>query len=177
MSFLRRVKTGRVVTVVAATLALVGAVVFSIARIPSGVAQEETLPQAKATYAGAKQCAACHFPQFRTWRDTAHQEAFKILPAKYHNDADCLKCHAPGAAEAAAGGGAINPELAGVTCEGCHGPGSEHARLAQQAITVDISPETERAIRESAQTVVAAHTCVQCHVTRAHRAHPEYDKE
>lgn len=173
MGVLRRMKTGRVVTVVAATLALVGAAVFSIARTPSGVAQEDVLPQPKATYVGAKQCAACHFPQFRTWRDTAHQKAFDILPTKYHNDPDCLKCHAPGAG----GDGAINPNLAGVTCEGCHGPGSTHAKLAQEAITLDISPATENAIRQSAQTINAAHTCVECHVTRAHGAHPAYDKQ
>ena len=35
------------------------------------------------TYVGTKECAACHFEQFMTWRTTPHAKGFEILPAKY----------------------------------------------------------------------------------------------
>ena len=84
------------------------------------------------TYIGTQKCAACHFEQFTAWKQTKHAKAFEILPAKYRNDAECLKCHSTGFGEPTGFKDATSTSLAGTTCEACHGPGSKHAEVTKQ---------------------------------------------
>jgi hypothetical protein len=125
---------------------------------------------------GTLKCAACHFQQFRTWRESKHAHAFDILPAKYRADATCLKCHATGYGHATGYKGAATPNLAQVSCEACHGPGSEHAEMALGFLEKEITTADEARIR-GAIVKMLPNACMECHVTAAHKPHPPYDKE
>jgi len=92
-------------------------------------AEEAKTSAARAPFAGAAACGACHAAEHEQWRGTGHARAFDVLHAqKRERDLACLTCHVTGAGEE---GGFRDPEaspqLVGVTCESCHGPGAEHA--------------------------------------------------
>ena len=82
------------------TISLLGAIVLSTL-VREKIAAQEPLaePPQGQTYVGTKECAACHFEQFMTWRATPHAKAFDIMPEKYRADASCLKCHSTGFGE------------------------------------------------------------------------------
>jgi hypothetical protein len=127
-------------------------------------------------HVGTLKCAACHFQQYRVWRDSRHARAFDILPAKYKQDASCLKCHTTGYGQATGYKGEATANLAQVSCEACHGPGSEHAQTAIGFLEKEITPAGEQQIRNSIEMLLS-NVCLDCHVTAAHKPHPPYDKE
>ena len=91
------------VGVVAIAVALLY-ILWTLGSRPEAMAQDTSLkplekPPEGQTYTGSKQCAACHFDQYLVWRKTKHAKAFDILPAKYRDDANCLKCHTTGFGE------------------------------------------------------------------------------
>ena len=176
MATLWRDRRGRTALSFASGMIFVIAALLAAGRLPSGVAQDAVTAQPDQQYIGTRQCAACHFPQFRSWRGTTHQKAFEILPAKYRADAECLKCHATGAGSPSGFKDESMVDLAGVSCEACHGPGSEHAKIAQQAMLEELTPQIEQQIRDSTHRL-EGNVCIQCHVTRAHKEHPAFDKE
>ena len=134
-------------------------------------------PPAGQTYVGSKECASCHFDQFLTWRETKHAKGFDVLPAKYQDDKSCLKCHTTGHGEA---GGfeskAKTPGLVGASCESCHGPGSKHAEIAKSFGKKKLAKDEEAYVRSTIYLMQPKNVCVQCHLSRAHKKHPPYDK-
>jgi hypothetical protein len=128
------------------------------------------------TFIGSKQCAACHFDQFLDWKQTKHAKAFDILPAKYKTDASCLKCHTTGHGEESGYVDKTTPDLAGTTCESCHGPGSKHGEIAKSFGDKKLSEQEELYVRSTIYKMQPKNVCVDCHLTRAHKKHPDYDK-
>jgi hypothetical protein len=133
-------------------------------------------PPANQTYIGAKQCSACHFDQYLTWRQTKHAKGFEILPAKYKADASCLKCHSTAFGEATGFQGAKTPDLAGTSCEACHGPGSKHAEIAKGFGTKKLSKEEDAYVRSTTHKIRPGNACAVCHLAQGHKQHPPYDK-
>jgi mono/diheme cytochrome c family protein len=146
---------------------------------PPAVAVSDVKPPADQTYIGVKQCSACHFKQFMTWKKSKHAtESFAKLPAKYKTDASCLACHSTGYG-AATGfkDEASTPNLAGTTCEACHGPGSKHQEIAKKYANAKLTPEQEKEVRGSTYKVLPHNVCASCHASLGHKPHPTYDKE
>jgi hypothetical protein len=142
-----------------------------------GAPQPLAEPPKDQTYTGAKQCAACHFDQFLTWRQTKHAKGFEILPANYKADASCLKCHSTG--HGAATGFktlAATPELVGTSCEACHGPGSKHGEIAKGFGTKKLTPEEQAYVRSTIHKVLPGNACTTCHLPQGHKKHPPYTK-
>ena len=131
-----------------------------------------------ATYVGTTKCAPCHFSQFAQWKQDSHAKAFEILPAKYKQDASCLKCHTTGYGEPSGYHDETTLGLAGTTCEACHGPGSDHVTVAQKFVEVEITPAGEEQLRASIAKVKPDNACVHCHLNKAHRdPHPPFDQD
>ncbi len=159
---------------------LVGGVVLSIRK--SSLAAEETpkplekVPAGQ-TYVGTKVCGSCHFDQLVDWKKTKHAKGFEMLPAKYQSDKACLKCHTTGFGEES-GFTTLEktPDLVGASCESCHGPGSKHSEIAKKYSEKKPTKEEELYIRSTIHKMQPRNVCVDCHLTRAHKKHPDYDK-
>ncbi len=135
--------------------------------------QAEPAPPADQQYTGAKQCASCHFDQFMKWKSTKHAKTFDLLPAKYQADKTCLQCHTTGfGTPTGFQTAAASAELKGTTCEACHGPGSKHAEIAKQFANQKLSPEQEKAVRDSIWKVQPKNVCIGCHVLQGHHDNP-----
>ena len=149
----------------------------ALVRQPTIAQQPLPQPPEGQTYVGTKECAACHFEQFMAWRSTPHAKAFEILPAKYHTDGTCLKCHTTGHGQPT---GFKNiketPNLAGNSCEGCHGPGSKHAEVAKSFGQKKLSEQEQAHVRSTIHLMLPKNVCVECHLATKHQAHPKYDK-
>jgi hypothetical protein len=129
------------------------------------------------TFMGAKNCSSCHLDQFLDWRETKHAKGFEILPAKYREDASCLKCHTTGFGEATGFKTmATTPQLAGASCESCHGPGSKHGEIAKSFGQKKLSKDEELYVRSTIHRMQPKNVCVDCHLTRAHKKHPPFQK-
>jgi hypothetical protein len=134
-------------------------------------------PPAGQTFIGSKECASCHFDQFLSWRDTKHAKAFDMLPAKYQDDKTCLKCHTTGHGEASGFvSKAQTPALVGASCESCHGPGSKHAEIAKSYGKKKLAKDEEEYVRSTIHLMQPKNVCVDCHLSRAHKKHPTYEK-
>lgn len=138
-------------------------------------AQEETgigtvSPHGEGQYVGLTKCAACHFDQYKDWKGSEHNRAFDILPMKYRTDASCLECHTTAIATD------TTAHQFGVSCESCHGPGGEHAKYALRFVNEVITEEGLKELRDKIQRIDMLQ-CVKCHVSKAHKKHPPYDRE
>jgi hypothetical protein len=156
---------------------LLGIVAITTLVRETSVAQQPLAkPPEGQTYVGTKECAACHFEQFMTWRNTRHAKAFEQLPEKYRADQVCLGCHSTGHGQPT-GFKSIKetPNLAGNTCEGCHGPGSKHSEVAKSFGQKKLS-EQEQAYVRSTIHLVKADGCIKCHLVIGHKEHPKFDK-
>jgi hypothetical protein len=145
---------------------------------PPATAQQPEPPAPEGqTFVGTKDCAACHFEQFMAWRQTPHAKAFEIMPAKYHTDASCLKCHATGHGTPS---GFVSlqqtPNLVGNSCEGCHGPGSKHSEVAKSFGQKQLTPAELAQVRDTIYKVHPKNACAECHLSASHKPHPPYDK-
>jgi hypothetical protein len=130
------------------------------------------------TYVGVKNCAACHLDQYLDWRGTKHAKGFDILPARYRTDASCLKCHTTGYGEPTGFKSvAATPNLVGTSCEACHGPGSKHAEIAKSYATKKLTDAEKAYVQSTIYKIQPKNVCIDCHVTRAHKKHPEFVKE
>lgn len=128
-------------------------------------------------FVGAKECSSCHFDQFLTWRETKHAKGFDVLPAKYHDDKSCLKCHTTGHGhDTGFVSKAKTPGLVGASCESCHGPGSKHVEIAKGFGKKKLSKDEEAYVRSTIHLMQPKNVCVDCHLSRAHKKHPEYEK-
>ena len=127
-------------------------------------------PADEAAYVGTSKCAPCHFAQFQQWKLDSHAKAFEILPAKYKQDAGCLKCHTTGYGTPSGYQGESTPGLAGTTCEACHGPGSDHVSIAQRLAEAEVDAAGEQQLRDSIQKVRSDNACVHCHLNKRTRA-------
>jgi hypothetical protein len=136
----------------------------------------ETPPEDQ-EYMGTKQCAACHFDQFMEFRKTKHAKAFEILPEKYREDASCLECHTTGFGEPTGYKDSSTPDLAGTSCEACHGPGSKHGEIAKQFANKTLTEEESVYVRSTIHLMLPDNSCVACHKSKGHIAHPPFDKE
>ena len=134
-------------------------------------------PPEDQTYIGVKKCAACHFDQFLDWKTTKHAKAFDILPAKYKTNADCLNCHTTGHGTDSGYKGKDTPDLVGASCESCHGPGSKHGEIAKTFGDKKLTEEEQLYVRSTIYKMQPKNVCVDCHLTRAHKKHPDYDKK
>jgi hypothetical protein len=164
-----------------ATSLLSGACVLLVAAMAGAQQQAgpEPTPPANQTYIGVQKCASCHFDKYQDWRkqQEKHAKAFEILPAKYQEDASCLKCHTTGFGEASGFHTAADRSLAGITCESCHGPGSAHADIAKPfANKKGLPPEQDKIVRDSIYKMLPQNVCVTCHSARSHKKHPDYEK-
>lgn len=177
MSALWRSRNGRTIVATLLGISLVVLAIVSLAKPEAGLAEEASTPPPDQQYVGTKKCTACHFPQFRTWKKDEHSKAFEILPAKYREDADCLKCHTTGFGTPTGYKDASMKHLAGVSCEACHGPGSEHAKLALAFVEEEITPEAEQIVRDSIHRIQPGNICITCHEAKRHKAHAKFDKE
>ena len=157
-------------------------VVMVVACACSGVSQAQqvtgqqvtgansVLPHENGEYVGLTKCAACHFDQYKDWKGSEHNRAFEILPLKYRTDATCLECHTTGLATD------TTTQQFGVSCESCHGPGEEHSKLALRFVNEIITEEGLTTLRGKIQRLDMLQ-CVKCHVSKAHKKHPPYDRE
>jgi hypothetical protein len=136
----------------------------------------ETPPEDQ-EYMGTKQCAACHFDQFMEFRKTKHAKAFEILPEKYREDASCLECHTTGFGEPTGYKDSSTPDLAGTSCEACHGPGSKHGEISKQFANKTLTEEESVYVRSTIHLMLPDNSCVACHKSKGHIAHPPFDKE
>lgn len=134
-------------------------------------------PPEDQTYIGTKQCSACHFDQFMTYRETKHSKAFEILPAKYKKDASCLECHTTGFGKPGGYKDETSVGLEGTACEACHGPGSKHAEIAKEYANKKLSDEESAYVKSSIYKITPGNACVKCHQSKAHKPHPPFDKE
>jgi hypothetical protein len=167
------------------TIGLFAAIVLSTMTPGPSEAQQPATQQAGAepaapegqTYVGTKECAACHFEQFMAWRQTPHAKAFEIMPAKYHTDASCLKCHATGhGTPSGFTSMQQTPNLAGNSCEGCHGPGSKHSEVAKSFGQKKLTPEEQQQVRDTIYMMLPTNVCAECHLSAGHKKHPPFDK-
>ena len=127
---------------------------------------------------GINSCAACHFRQYRDWQSTPHGNAYKILPQKYKDDAECLECHVSKTRETAPGNSVAPAHALGVSCESCHGPGADHANYALSFVGRDqLFSESELKLLRSKIQKLALDQCVRCHTSKAHKPHPPFDRE
>jgi mono/diheme cytochrome c family protein len=148
-----------------------------IARTQEPKQKDVELPQAKeAEYVGMTKCAACHFDQYKEWKTSAHGKAFDILPTKYRQDAECLKCHTTRYDNPSGFKNPSNASLAGVSCEACHGPGSEHAKNALRLVDEGITEAALKQLRTSIQRL-AVDQCIKCHISKAHKMHPPFVRD
>lgn len=140
---------------------------------PEGETPEPAPPTGQ-SYTGAKKCSSCHFEQYMTWRKTKHAKTFELLPAEYQTNAECLKCHTTGYGQPTGfTDAASSPNLLGTTCETCHGPGSKHEEVClQYAKKKKLSPEEEKAARDSIWLVQPKNVCIGCHVVQGHKKNP-----
>lgn len=140
----------------------------------SGPAWGQELPgpahAQNATFVALAKCAACHFEQYKDWKDSRHHRAFDILPLKYRNDASCLKCHTTGSPDDA------ESHQFGVSCQACHGPGQEHSNFALQSANQLLTDEGLTTLRSKIQRL-DMRQCVNCHVSKAHKKHPAFDRD
>jgi hypothetical protein len=143
--------------------------------------QQPELPvpdsESEADYVGLTKCAACHFAQYKDWKPSAHGRAHEILPAKYKKDEKCLECHATGVGHPASSDEAAATNLQGVSCEACHGPGGRHARYALTFVGQgrELTDESLKVLRSMIERM-SMEQCIRCHVTKAHKPHPEFDR-
>ena len=169
-----------VTTMGTACIAIVATVLMSMGStsLPGAEAEPpagpEAAPPANQQYTGSKRCASCHFEQYMTWKTTNHAKAFEDLTPKYQKDPKCLKCHTTGFGEPSGyKDQATTAVLAGVTCESCHGPGSEHEKIAQPFAKVKtLTPEQEKAVKDSIWLMLPKNVCVECHVVQGHKENP-----
>ena len=164
---------------VSAAMVVVSIVAMSAAgSAPQNAPKQDADPRKDQTYVGTQKCAACHFEQFTIWKQTKHAKAFEILPAKYRQDADCLKCHSTGFGQPTGYKDASTASLAGTSCEACHGPGNKHAEVCKQfAKKKKLSEEEDRLARGSTYRMLPTNVCVTCHADKGHKPHPKYDKD
>jgi hypothetical protein len=129
------------------------------------------------TYVGSKVCASCHLEQYSVWKQTKHAKGFEILPAKYRADESCLKCHSTGHGEKS-GFVSIDatPALQGTSCEACHTAGSKHAEIAKSFGNKKLGKDEEAYVRSSIYKLRPKNACIECHIDKAHKKHPPYDK-
>lgn len=173
--------SGRNVVVLAGLLILalstIGPIRTNQAEEAESTNPAEPAPPSGQSFIGSKNCSACHFDQFLIWRKDKHAKAFDILPAKYKNDASCLKCHTTGYGEPGGYAKAADTHLAGISCEACHGPGSKHAEICKPFANVSkLSPEQEKQARDSIYKMLPQNACLSCHTSKGHKQHPKYDK-
>lgn len=175
------VRSGRVrfgILVLLGLAFILGNVVNALRSGTSATAQEPLAePPADQTYIGTKQCAACHLNQYLAWKKTKHSKAFEILPAKYKTDSTCLKCHTTGHGQPTGYKDATTAALEGTSCEACHGPGSKHGEIAKTFAGKKLTDEQEKYVRSTIPLVLPGNACIECHLTKAHKKHPPYDKE
>lgn len=175
----RRMLAAGATALVALGVLLASSMAPCLTSVTSRVQAEDQVAEAPAShpaYTGLTKCAACHFQQYRDWQTTPHGKAYEILPAKYKNDAECLKCHTTPVAT-----GAANPDAAaqlGVSCESCHGPGDDHASFALSFVSQNrvFSEEDLKKLRSKIQRL-ALDQCIKCHTSKAHKPHPKYDPD
>jgi hypothetical protein len=166
--------------VAAIFIVFVGLVINANSQPPSKEEGPEPAPPTGQTYIGSKACSACHFKQYTSWKKTKHaKEAWESVPAKYQADPECLKCHATGYGQPSGFTDAKStPNLIGTTCEACHGPGSEHEKACKPFLNKKtLSPDEEKAARDSIYKVMPKNVCVACHSIQGHVEHPKYDKK
>ncbi len=129
-------------------------------------------------YIGVKQCSACHFKEYMTWKKSKHFKAFTDVPAKYYSDASCMKCHITAYGVAGGYKGASTPDLLGVTCEVCHGPGAKHAAAAKQFTDKKVLTDADKKLVDADIQRCVTNVCLTCHTEPAgHKEHPKYDKQ
>ena len=162
---------------VSANLLAVAVGITILACLPSGVSQAQqgsgaslVTPHEGGEYVGLTKCAACHFDQYKDWKGSEHNRAFEILPLKYRTDASCLECHTTGLATD------VTSQQFGVSCESCHGPGGEHSKYALRFVNEIITEEGLTLLRGKIQRLDMIQ-CVKCHVSKAHKKHPPFDRE
>ncbi len=147
-----------------------GKMAHAVPLVPSVAPQGE--------YIGVKQCSACHFKEYMTWKKTKHSKAFTDVPAKYYSDASCLKCHITAYGVPGGYKGASTPDLLGVTCEVCHGPGAKHAVAAKQFTDKKVLTDADKKLVNADIQRCVTNVCLTCHTEPAgHKEHPKYDKQ
>ena len=141
--------------------------------IPAPQAEVKPKPE---DYVGMTKCAACHFKEYQTWKNSAHARAASQVPAKYRNNAECMGCHASYHHQARAD--QPNLQLTGVGCEDCHGPGRDHAEFALSFIDqkTELNEATITLLRSKIDRT-SLKQCIRCHLSQAHKEHPKFDRD
>lgn len=151
--------------------------------VDSAATAAEPLPAPQASskpnsndFVGLTKCAACHFKEYQTWKTSAHAKTASYLPVKYRNNDECMGCHS-----GYHGSGRPDPanaQLTGVACENCHGPGRQHADFALSLMNQKAEPNDETLTQlRSKIDRTSLSQCIRCHLSQAHKKHPEYDRD
>ncbi len=128
-------------------------------------------PHEAGDYVGLTKCAACHFDQYKDWKGSEHNRAFEILPLKYRNDASCLECHTTGSMPPTPLRNSLASPANRVMV-----PVSEHSKFALRFVNEIITEEGLTTLRGKIQRLDMVQ-CVKCHVSKAHKKHPPFDRE
>jgi hypothetical protein len=150
---------------------------YTVALLLTGLAN--AAPPENQTYVGTKECAACHFEQYMTWKKSKHALSFETLPPEYKANEKCLKCHTTGFG-AATGfkDPAATPNLTGISCEQCHGPGSEHVKVCKPLTDKKTLSDAEKAAAKgSTWRTLPKNVCTECHMAVLHKAHEPFEKK
>jgi hypothetical protein len=139
---------------------------------------DPTDSQVEGGYVGMTKCAACHYAQFKDWKETSHGKAFEILPTKYRDDSSCLECHTTGHGEVSSSEDASSAATTGVSCEACHGPGGAHTRYGLTFVGQgrELTDESLGVLRSKIQRT-ALDRCLKCHAASGHKPHPKFDRD
>lgn len=139
---------------------------------------EAPAPISEQSYTGTDRCVECHRPQVQTWAKTKHAQSYSTLPAKYQQDASCLKCHVTAYGESGGYVAGTDKDLVEVGCESCHGPGALHENAALRFRFSTTTEEEKKLEKELKATIVRTPTesvCASCHITQGHETHPAYE--
>lgn len=156
------------------------------AEAPAAPAAEAPAPPAAAAapaapvqqgYVGTSKCLICHRPQTNTYSETKHAKAFANMPEKYHNDPQCLKCHATGFGQPEGFVENTEKDLRMVGCEACHGPGAKHLDAANRFVMANPGEEAtiEKELKSTILKTPQDSACIACHQMQAHHGHPAFE--
>ena len=121
-------------------------------------------------YIGPASCEECHKTAYKTWSESKHATAFKVLEEKNdHYNPKCLECHTVGYM---ASDGYISQELTpvlkNVSCEACHGRGDYHSKIESDAADAALQNDSLSSTAENTKIKIEQFglkqvECITCH--------------
>ncbi len=128
-------------------------------------------------FVGSKACEHCHENSYKTWKKSAHAEAYATLakldpPRNF--DPECISCHVVGwhpskcfPYQSGYESDQKTRHLENVGCEDCHGPGQRHVAAEQPGADKTLQKKLRQAMvitkAEAADPRTSKQNCFSCH--------------